>query len=290
MNTKNITIKITFHAILFVVFSISAHGTIIFSTYESASIGGVSFGKDDLVEYDVSTDTAAILFDADLFGHGNKKIIDAFYMTDSGTIILSSKRGHMSSKKEYAMFGGLNFGGEDLIEYDPATDTASIFFDGDLFTEKENIDAVHVLDNGNVIISTTSSATLGGLSFSDGDLVEYDFGTGTTSLYFSESEFSSNEDIDAVHVLDSGNILLSTKDSAQLGGVSFEDGDVIEYNISTGTVSLYFNEDRFGSNEDIDALFVSNIPIKVPEPATVSILGIGGIILLRLKRKQLILF
>lgn len=275
MNVKNTTIKITFLVILFVVFSVSAHGTIIFSTHESAALGGVSFGKGDLVEYDFSTDTAVIFFDAELFS--NKKFVNAFYITDSGTMILSSK--------EYTTIDGVNFGKEDLIEYDPVSGTVSLFFDGDLFTEKEGIDAVHILDSGNMIISTTSNATLGGLSFSNGDLVEYDFGTGTASLYFSGSEFSSNEDIDAVHVLDSGNILLSTKGSAQLGGVSFKDGDVIEYNVSTGTAGLYFNEDRFGSNEDIDALFISNTPIKVPEPATMSMLGIGGIILLRLKRK-----
>ena len=276
MNIKNTTIKIAFLVVLFVVFSVSAYGTIIFSTHESASIGGESFGKGDLVEYDVSTDTAAILLDSDLLD--SKKFVNAVYIDDSGMMILSSK--------EDTTIDGVNFGKEDLIEYDPVSGTVSLFFDGDyLFTEKEGIDAVHILDSGNMIISTTSNATLGGLSFRDGDLVEYDFDTEIASLYFSESEFSSNEDIDAVHVLDNGNILLSTKGSAELDGVRFEDGDVIEYNVSTGTAGLYFNEDRFGSNEDINALFISNTPIKVPEPATVSILGIGGIILLRLKRK-----
>ena len=275
MNVKNTTIKITFHAILFAVFSGSAYGTIIFSTHESAALGDESFGKGDLVEYDIFTNTSAILLDSGLLD--SKKFVNAVYIYDSGTMILSSK--------EDITIDGFNFEKEDLIEYNPVSGTAGLFFDGNLFTEKEGIDAVHILDSGNMIISTTSNATLGGLSFSNGDLVEYDFGTGTASLYFSESQFSSNEDIDAVHVLDSGNILLSTKGSAELGGVSFKDGDVIEYNISTGTAGLYFNENRFGFNEDIDALFVSNAPIKVPEPATVFILGIGGIILLRLKRK-----
>ena len=274
MNVKNTTIKI-FLVILFVVFSASAYGTIIFSTHESAALDEMGFGKGDLVEYDFSTDASAILLDSALLD--SKKFVNAVYIYDSGTMILSSK--------EDITIDGVNFEKEDLIEYDPVTGMASIFFDGDLFTEKEGIDAVHIFDSGNMLISTTSNATLGGLSFSSGDLIEYDFQTNTASLYFSESLFSSNEDIDAVHVLDSGNILLSTKGSAELGGVSFKDGDVIEYNISTGTAGLYFTENRFGSNEGIDALYVSNVPIKVPEPATVSILGIGAIILLRFKRR-----
>jgi len=272
MNIKNTTIKI-FLAILFVVFTVFAHGSIIFSTHESAALGDESFGKGDLVEYDVSTNTAVILLDSDLLD--GKKFVNAVYIYDSGTMILSSK--------ENVTVDGVNFEKEDLIEYDPVSGTVSLFFDGDLFTEKECIDAVHILDSGNMIISTTSNATLGGLSFRDGDLAEYDFQTDTASLYFSESEFGSNEDIDAVHVLDSGNILFSTTGSAELDGVRFKDGDVIEYNISTGTAALYFNENRFGSNEGIDALFVSKVPIKVPEPATMFILGFGGVVLLRLK-------
>ena len=75
MNVKNTTIKIIFLAILFVVFSISAHGTIIFSTHESAALGDESFGKGDLVEYDFSTDTSAILLDSGLLD--SKKFVNA---------------------------------------------------------------------------------------------------------------------------------------------------------------------------------------------------------------------
>ena len=37
----------------------------------------------------------------------------------------------------------------------------------------EQIDALHVRNNGNILLSTDTSATLGGLTFLDGDIVEY---------------------------------------------------------------------------------------------------------------------
>ncbi len=153
-----------------------------------------------------------------------------------------------------ATLGGLSFEDGDVVRYNTATDTATLFFDADLFSSNEDIDALHVLSNGNLVLSTKNNATLGGLSFEDGDLVEYDFGSGTASLFFDEDLFSNNEDVDAAAVLANGDLVLSTQNSATLGGLSFEDGDLVRYDGSTG--SLFFDEDLFSNNEDIDAVAV----------------------------------
>ncbi|MHC4160322.1 MAG: PEP-CTERM sorting domain-containing protein, partial [Planctomycetota bacterium] len=94
---------------------------------------------------------------------------------------------------------GLTFGSGDLVEYNPIADTAALFFDANLFDGSENIDAIHVLGNGNIILSTEGGATLGGLSFADGDLVEYNPTTDIATLYFNEGLFTNNADVDAVH-------------------------------------------------------------------------------------------
>ena len=148
---------------------------------------------------------------------------DTFYWTvddlSTTTIILST-----GGEAEYSIPGtNPTFEDGDLVESDPF-DSATLFFDEDLFSDDEDIDAVHVLANGNIVLSTKGSATLGGLSFQDQDLVIYNpsgvsvggIAAGTAQLLVDGSNLIVNEsdvdeDIDAVHVLDNGNIVFSTK-------------------------------------------------------------------------------
>ena len=60
-------------------------------------------------------------------------------------------------------FADLRIGKEDVAEYDRGTNTATLAFDGSLFAQSENIDAFHLLGNGNFLLSTESAATLAGL-------------------------------------------------------------------------------------------------------------------------------
>lgn len=153
--------------------------------------------------------------------------------------------------------GGLSFASRDLAEYDPLTDSSTLYFDGALFSDWPNIDAVHVLDNGNIILSTKTGATLGGLAFGDGDLIKYNPTTDTSTLYFDESLFvGGNEDITSVHIFDNGNIILSTTDSAELGGLNFTNGELIEYNPNLDVATLFFDNNLFSDSEDIDAIHI----------------------------------
>ena len=139
------------------------------------------------------------------------------------------------------------------------------------------IAAVYVRDNGNIVISTVGSAQLGGLSFDDGDLIEYNPTAGTASLLFDENLFFGNENIDAVHILDNGHILLSTTNNSTLGGLSFGKGDVAEYDPVAGNASLYFSGDTFSSvNPNINAL--SNTIVS--ESGVIALLSLGGLGLL----------
>jgi hypothetical protein len=166
-------------------------GNIVLSTVLGETLGGLTFGKGDLVEYDPTTDTATLLFDENLFSSAQPNI-DAAYVRGNGNIILSTTGN--------ATLGGLGFGKDDLIEYNPTTDTASLFFDGNLFSGNEDIDAVHLLTSGNIVLSTVGGAILDGLSFGPGDLAEYNPTTSIATLYFDENNFASSANIDAVHI------------------------------------------------------------------------------------------
>ncbi len=230
----------------------------VISTATEATIGALTFQEDDLV-----STTPAVVFDGGPgpSGFSLTENIDAVHFLDNGNILLSTQND--------ATLGGLTFDESDLVEYNPGTNTATLFFDGSiLFGGAANIDAVSILSSGNLVLSTVLTETLGGLTFEDGDLVEYNPGTDTGTLFFDEDLFSLTEDIDAVHVLSNGNIVLSTDNNATLGTLTFNEGQLVEYNPGTDIAALFVDNPTFTGPENIDAVFV-------PEPSTAVLLGLG---------------
>ncbi len=240
---------------------------IVLSTNNPATLGGLTFRDGDIVRYDDVTDTATLVFNENNFS--DNQDVDAVHMLANGNILLSTTAG--------TTLGGLTFRDGDVVEYDPLNDLASLFFDEDLFLSGGNIDAFAILDSGNLVLSTTLSDTLAGLVFRDGDLVEYDPVGLTASLFLSEDLFTGNEDIDGVHVLSDGTIILTTQTGASIGGLTFFDGDLIHYDPVSDTASLGFAESNFAASENVDAVFG-------PEPGTGSLLALGLALLARRRR------
>jgi hypothetical protein len=270
--TRSYTMLVIFAAaLLSIVFASPVNATtIILSTDDTEIQGGLTFDRDDLAEYNPTTNDSTLYFNGDLFSGTTD--IDAVHILDNDNIILSTIGN--------ATLGGLSFDIGDLVEYNPTTDTATLYFDQDLFSQSENIDAAFILDSGNIILSTVGDATLGGLSFEAGDLAEYNPTTDTATLYFDADLFSGIENIDAVHILDSGNIVLSTVDVATLGGLSFTCGDLVEYNPTTDVATLHFDENNFTGSANINAVYVTTLP----EPTMIALLGLGSLVLVGRKR------
>jgi hypothetical protein len=131
----------------------------------------------------------------------------------------------------------------------------------------EDIDAFHRLPSGDVVFSTSTDVTqgFGGLAlFGNGDLVRWD-GFEATLLFSEAAGFGTTaDDIDAFSVLPNGNWVLSTSLTATLGGLTFENGDIVEYDPESDVATLYMGLDEAAvftgspsqSNADIDALEV----------------------------------
>lgn len=243
----------------------------------------------DVALYDSVTQIATLAFDRSNFRTGGGTPgavgnVDAFHVLSDGTFLLSTDNNEwLGSNMQYVRPG-------DIVQYDGATDTASIYFDQDNFRTYngnngawENVDAVHVLANGNILLSTSGGARLGApmLHFADGDLVEYDPLADTAAVFMSEGVFRTpwgqpggDEDIDGVSMLDDGTLVLTTRTNARLGDpmLSFRDGDIVAYDIYADSACLFFSEDDLHcSEQDIDGVAVLGLggPPVIPEPLTV---------------------
>ena len=193
--------------------------------------------------------------------------INAIHQLDNGNFILSA----------YSQInvGSASYESGDLFEYNPFTGSSSLFFSGSLFDKKENIDAVYVRDNGNIVFSTNDDAKLANVSFKKVDIVEYDPLNDQLNILMDGGTVGSNGNIQAVHILDDGDILFSIYGPQKLDDIKISKGDLFRFDIQTGTTSLAANFDEVIHGKDIEG-----ITIEIPEPASIMFLMAGTLALL----------
>jgi T1SS-143 domain-containing protein len=220
------------------------------------TVNGTSYEDGDVVKYDGIT--VSEVFSEDNFitsqitNSTNKNIDGAHVFTGSGTILgheyndgymLLSVSNSAAALPRKGGPGAESFGDNDVVLWFSDLGRARL-----IFTAPRGLDAVSVNpDNGNLIFSVESSyndATLGLIT--DGDLIEFD-GTNYTKFFDEDDGFGASNsfegfyndvNIDAVHVLGSNEIILSTKGDGEIGGISFKDGDLVHWDGTTATVIL----------------------------------------------------
>lgn len=226
--------------------------------------------------------TGGIVFNA--FPNSPLEDVDAAHQLSNGNFVLSTSTG--------ATLPGVGFflAGE-LVEYNPNTNTATKILSIDKFGPNANatqIDAVYVFDNGDILLSTSLTATLGGVTFSGADLVRYDPLTDTATLFFDgDAVFAGTagqKDIDAVH-LEGQTLYIS---SLVNGGTLGNGSDLLAYSLVDGQLSLVIDGDGLfsGNTRNLNAVtFASSGADQVPEPASwASWLAIAGFSTFFLKR------
>ena len=160
----------------------------------------------------------------------------------------------------------------------------------------EDIDAFSVLDDGSLLLSTWSSATIDGVGVvDDSDIVRFiptSLGgatSGTFELYFDGSDVSltqSGEDIDAIQVLADGSLVLSTSGSFSVTGLNGRDEDLLHFiptslgNSTQGSWQAYFDGSDVGlnssSSEDIHGLSIADNDIYLTTRGSFSVAGVSG--------------
>jgi len=122
-----------------------------------------------------------------------------------------------------------------------------------------------------IYVSSSSSGSVGGVSFADEDILVHDVNTGDWAIHFDGSDvglgWSYARDVDAFHLLDDNSILLSFVGTVVLPNVGkIDDSDLVRFIPSSlgattvGTFEMYFDGSDVGlshSGEDVDSIFVA---------------------------------
>lgn len=173
---------------------------------------------------------------------------------------------------------------EDIAQFDSATGTWSLYFDGsDVGLSGKSIAAFARLGDGSLVFSFTASGSISGMtgapsgsSYTTNDLVKFtptSLGSNTAgswSFLFDGSDVGltqSSESIDAIAVTSAGNLVISTTGDPTVTGLSgIADEDLLTFSAtSLGSVTsgswtwLFDGSDvSLGSNanEDVDAAFI----------------------------------
>lgn len=149
-----------------------------------------------------------------------------------------------------------------------------MYFDGSdvgLTSSNEDVDAIELLPNGQLLLSTTNSFSVTGLSGQDEDIIRFTptmlgaTTTGSWAMHFDGSDVGlseSEEDVDGLAVSGSGSVYLSTTGTFSVTGLSGNDEDVAVFapttlgSMTAGTwVSLlFFDGSAYGlsSNDVVD--------------------------------------
>ncbi|MEM7625993.1 MAG: PEP-CTERM sorting domain-containing protein [Planctomycetota bacterium] len=123
---------------------VRADGTVLFSTAsnDGVTLGGNTFSKDDVIAYDPVGGTANLFFDGSLITGGEPDLL-AFAEIDADHVLLAASN-EGSSTSGLLTLGGLTFSRDDLVLYNTANNTSTLFLEGlvEFDNPGEIIDAV----------------------------------------------------------------------------------------------------------------------------------------------------
>ena len=258
------------------------------TTRDSVNLNGNSFDDEDVIFYNPDEGTWSQYLDgSDLGLAGND--IDGVHVNSDGSVLLS-----LNQDTNIDGLGAVD--DADILRFNPTStgnDTAGsleLYFDGSdvgLDSNQEDIDGISIASNGDILISTNSSYSIGGLSGDDTDILAFsatslgEDTTGSFSLYVDGSDIEltdSSEDIKGLSVSSNGEIVLSTLAGFNVPGLSGGGSDLFSFNPSSlgdntsGTFSLLSSGTGNGLGNQVVAdisygtSFNANDPDPNPDP------------------------
>ncbi len=250
---------------------------IYYSQLNNSSTNGLAVADEDILIYDTSRGVRSIFFDGSDVGITTD--VNAFWIEDDGSVLMS-----FNANTTVPGIGAVV--SRDIVRFLPSStgeDTAGTFewyVDGsdiDLTTYYEDIDSISFAPDGGLVISTSGSFAVGGISGRDADLLKFNatqLGSetiGTWELYLDGSDIeltTSAEDIAALSIdAETGELLWTPLGTMSAGGITATRADIVSCEpITLGEntdclLSLRFDGSDFGLTQAMDALQVQRIPV-----------------------------
>jgi hypothetical protein len=241
-----------------------------------------SVADEDIVAYDLGNGTWSWIFDGSDVGLSALSIGGMSRLAD-GDILLSFV-GPGSVPGLIGGPNGTNVDDSDIVRFTPTSlgattaGTFNFYFDGSdvgLTANSEDIDAIGVLSDGRIIVSSSGNFSGTGASGVDADMFVFNatslgsVTSGSFALHFDGSDVglsTSSEDIDAGGVTSTGALLLSTSGAFTVTGVSGSDEDILQFtgtfgSITSGTYSMFLDLSTIGISTAAD---VTGVEIVAP--------------------------
>ena len=119
--------------------------------------------------------------------------------------------------------------------------------------------------SGMVYLSSNSRGMAGDVEYKDDDIIVYDSATGDWAMYFDGSDVGLKEgDVDAMHIMDDGSILMSFEQRVRIPGFGrVDDSDIVKFiptslgDDTAGSFEWFFDGSDVGlrkGGEDVDAI------------------------------------
>ena len=245
---------------------------VIVSLSSDGTAAGLAYADEDALLDDPDTGLAR-LFDGSEHGLAREDV-DALALLPDGTLLLSFD----SPARNLPGMAGVTIDDSDIVRFDPATELFGWYFDGSdvgLTSGGEDVDAIALLPDGRLLISTSGGVAVPGMKAADEDVLVFsgalgsDTTAGTWALYLDGSDLAKGlGDIDGLAWLPGGGaglgaLYLSAERKVTLGGQVMAPGDVFACEIATlgatsscAAIGRYWQATAAGlpANANVDAV------------------------------------
>lgn len=259
----------------------AGRNALLLSSTSGGSVAGVAFADEDILAFDLASETWSLLFDGSRVGIGSADI-NAFHFEDDGAILMSFRSG-----EDVPGLGEVE--DNDVIRFTPDTPwdftrgSFHMVLDGSdvgLDTSAEDINALAVTADGTLLVSLNGDFRVPGaggiLTGVDEDLLAFHpqaWGPttrGTWSLVFDGSDVglsSSGEDVYGLALGPAGDLLLTSKSDFEVPGLRGDKETVYSFaptrlgETTRGSFAAFWDGVRHGfADERIDGLDLVDLP------------------------------